>query len=115
MEFIKIFLMVFIPILIGIGLYWCFRKIKAFADVVNAIGQAENAVERRLGYPKYIKFSPLWKTSAKADGNTLTVKGWVEIKDKYDENERHEYSVDVIVSKLPDGKNSYRMEYLNID
>ena len=115
MEFLKIFLMVFVPMLLGIAIYWCYKKFKtSVVDRINIIGQAEIAVKTRLGNPRYINFSSLWETNATADGNKWTVKGWVEIKDKWDNNERHEYSVDVIVGDKLRGRLRYDTQYLDI-
>ena len=115
MEFLKIFLMVFIPLVLGIAIYWCYKKFKtSVVDRINIIGQAETAVKTHLSNPRYINFSSLWETTATADGNTWTVKGWVEIKDKWDMNERHDYSVEIVAKEWSMGKFIYETRSLTI-
>lgn len=116
MEFIKILLMVFIPILIGIGIYYGFKKFKSSViDPINIIGRAESAVTIHLKNPVYIKFSSIMETKTTHVGNTWTVQGWVEIKDEWDENERHQYSIDIIERQWKPSKFLYDTKFLNID
>lgn len=118
-----VFLMVFIPMLICIALYWCYRKFKSsVVDNISIIGRAETAVKTRLEgssyklkYPAYIKFSPRKETSVAIDGNTYTVKGWVKFKNKDDDLEQHSYCVDVIAIEWSKGRYRYETKYLTLE
>jgi hypothetical protein len=108
----QVFFMIFIPLVIGIVVYWYYKNTMAHAKIIL---QAQVAVETRLKNPIYIKFCPYKETSVSIDDNTYTVKGWVKFKNKDGDIEKHNYSIDVIAIEWSKGRFRYETKYLTLD
>ena len=136
LEFCKIFLMVFIPILLPIVIYGCFKAKKILAGIIcifvfaglifgaytfaynntkgsdiDAIVAAEHAVSEKLKAPSTAVFSKKSETLITSDGDTWAVKGWVEAENSFGVPIRNEYTVIITFT----AKNKYTIDLCQID
>ena len=135
LEFCKIFLMIFVSIIFPIAIYGCFKARKVLVGVlcvavfagllfvaytyaynntkgsdIDAIVAAEHAVSERLKAPSTAVFSKKSETLITSEGDTWTVKGWVESKNSFGVPIRNEYTV-IITFKA---KNQYTIDLCEI-
>lgn len=136
LDFLKIFSMIFIPMVTAVAAYGCFKNGKILAGVlcavllvgiiagafiisynstkgsdIDAIVAAEQAVREQLKSPSTAKFSTQSKTTITSDGDTWTVEGWVEAQNSFGATVRNNYTVVITFT----GKNQYSIDSCTIE
>ena len=131
LEFLKIFFMIFTPMVLAVAVFGCFKNGNIAAGIIcilvlaglvcgayifafnntkgsetDAIVAAQMAVQDELKVPSSAKFSPSGETVVNADGDTWTVEGWVEAENSFGATVRNEYKV--VITFL--GKGQYTVD-----